>query len=209
MEPPASVRGRSSAVAWHLRVRGLSAGLGPGNRAQEELRTSQERALHDELTGLPNRALLLDHLQAALTRAHRYGLAVALSFLDLDDVKAVHDNLGRQAEGGYLMQVGNRLAGTLRGSDTAADLGVDEFVVLCEDLCDPAEAGVLADRIQQTLAEKICLKGERVSASASIGVAIGSSDSTPRACCGTPMPRCTPPSAAVADGGVSAVAASR
>lgn len=148
-------------------------------RTQEELRTSQERALHDELTGLPNRALLLDHLQTALTRAHRYGSVVALLFLDLDDFKAVNDSLGHHVGDEYLIQVGKRLAGTLRGSDTAARLGGDEFVVLCEDLSDPAEAGVLADRIQQTLAVEICLKGERVSASASIGVAIGRPGSTP------------------------------
>jgi diguanylate cyclase (GGDEF)-like protein/PAS domain S-box-containing protein len=146
---------------------------------QESLRTTEERALHDELTGLPNRALLLNHLESALNRARRHGSIVALLFLDLDDFKAVNDSLGHLAGDEFLVHVGQRLVNSLRVSDTAARIGGDEFVVVCEDLDDPGEAGRLAERIQQVLAMEIPLRGRPVSAPASIGVALSRPDSTP------------------------------
>ena len=95
------------------------------------------RALHDDLTGLPNRALLLDHLRAALARAHRDKTAVGVLFIDLDEFKSVNDTFGHIAADGFLVQVGQRISASLRETDIAARVGGDEFVVVCERLTDP------------------------------------------------------------------------
>jgi diguanylate cyclase (GGDEF)-like protein len=136
------------------------------------------RALHDDLTGLPNRALLLENLQAALVRARRSKTVVGVLFIDLDDFKSVNDSFGHVAADGFLIQVGQRISGSLRGADTAARIGGDEFVVVCEGLADPEEAAVVAQRIRSALSAGISIGGSRIGAPASIGIAVGTPDST-------------------------------
>jgi diguanylate cyclase (GGDEF)-like protein len=144
----------------------------------EDSRAAGEHAIRDELTGLPNQPGLRAHVRAAMHRASRCGSTVAVLWLDLDDFKAVNDSLGHLAGDEFLIRVGERLVSTLRGSGTVARIGGDEFVVVCEEFSDPAEADCLAERIQLTLTEEILLRGKPVSAPASIGVAVSSAGST-------------------------------
>ncbi|HEY8581994.1 MAG TPA: sensor domain-containing diguanylate cyclase, partial [Capillimicrobium sp.] len=104
------------------------------------------QALHDALTGLPNRALFLDRLGHALARRGGTG-EVAVLFCDLDRFKAVNDSLGHQAGDRLLTTVAERVAGCLRVGDTAARLGGDEFAILLEDVADVSEAVAVAERV--------------------------------------------------------------
>lgn len=129
------------------------------------------QALHDDLTGLPNRLLLADHLSQACARAERAGTYVAVLFLDLDDFKDVNDSLGHVAGDHVLMEIAARLRGCLRETDTAARRGGDEFVVVCEGLSDPCAADLVADRIDRALAVPLTVGGTQVQVTASVGVA--------------------------------------
>ncbi|MFL5847156.1 MAG: putative bifunctional diguanylate cyclase/phosphodiesterase [Solirubrobacteraceae bacterium] len=132
------------------------------------------QALHDALTGLPNRALFLDRLEHALARAVRGGSEVAVLFLDLDRFKTVNDSLGHAAGDELLCVVARRISGCMRAADTAARLGGDEFAVLLEDLVSTREAVRVAERIISALEEPIEVAGREVFVGASIGVATGS-----------------------------------
>lgn len=144
-------------------------------RAQEQL---AHMAMHDQLTGLPNRALLLDRLTHALAAARRRGSAVAVLFLDLNGFKEINDTLGHSAGDLVLCEVALRLSTVLRGKDTLARLGGDEFVLVCDDLphADTRTTAVavyaVAERIRACLAEPISSGGAAVHVSASIGVAL-------------------------------------
>ena len=127
-------------------------------------------ALHDPLTGLANRALLLDRLELALTRASRSGRRVGVLFLDLDGFKSVNDRHGHGAGDLLLIEMGRRLSGVLRGSDLAARQGGDEFVLLCEDVLDEASLTVLAGHVAAVASEPILLHGTSEAVTASIGV---------------------------------------
>ena len=129
------------------------------------------QVLHDDLTGLPNRPLLADHLTAACARAERAGTHVAVLFLDLDDFKEVNDSLGHVTGDQVLIEVADRLRSCLRETDTAARLGGDEFVVVCEGLGDPDEAVLVADRIDRALAIPLTASGTRIHVTASVGIA--------------------------------------
>jgi diguanylate cyclase (GGDEF)-like protein/PAS domain S-box-containing protein len=140
------------------------------DRKLAEQRLTQQ-ALYDDLTGLPNRLLLRDHLSQAVSRTARSGRHTAVLFVDLDDFKTVNDSLGHEAGDRLLVEVAGRLRGCLRVSDTAARLGGDEFVLVCEDLESPQEATQVAARIKAALAEPLVIDGNRVHLSASIGIA--------------------------------------
>jgi diguanylate cyclase (GGDEF)-like protein/PAS domain S-box-containing protein len=132
-------------------------------------------ALHDGLTGLPNRSLFLDRLSQAMAFSQRrddYRFAVL--FLDLDRFKTVNDSLGHTRGDGLLVQVSKRLRAQARPGDTVARLGGDEFAVLLEDYADPDEPVATAGRVQEALAAPYDLDGTEVFVSASIGVAAGS-----------------------------------
>lgn len=129
------------------------------------------QALHDDLTGLPNRLLLGDHLSQACARARRAGTHVAVLFLDLDNFKEINDSLGHVAGDQVLIEVAARLRGCLRETDTAARQGGDEFVVVCEDLTDPREADLVADRIDHALAAPLTAGATQVQVTASVGIA--------------------------------------
>ncbi|MEZ5143581.1 MAG: PAS domain S-box protein [Acidimicrobiales bacterium] len=135
------------------------------------------QATHDSLTGLPNRALLLDHLGLALARAGRDDGQVALLFLDLDRFKQVNDSLGHRAGDQLLVEVARRISGVLRPADTVARIGGDEFVVLCDQVADEHHAVAIAQRINATLSAKpIVLDGTELEVSSSIGIALAGGD---------------------------------
>ena len=138
-------------------------------RALEERLTHQ--ALHDSLTGLPNRALFTNRLEHALTRANRSCDEVAVLFLDLDNFKLINDSLGHSAGDRLLIAVATRLQKCLRAGDTAARFGGDEFVVLLDHLGNPSYAKRVADRIVEALAEPFELEGREVFSAPSIGLA--------------------------------------
>jgi diguanylate cyclase (GGDEF)-like protein/PAS domain S-box-containing protein len=131
------------------------------------------QAFHDSLTGLPNRALLMDRLDHALARASRDGSTLAVLFMDLDNFKVVNDSLGHDAGDRLLVKVARRLRGCLRPEDTAARLGGDEFAVLLEGVTDEGEAVRVADRIGEALRTPFSLGAHEARADASIGVALG------------------------------------
>jgi diguanylate cyclase (GGDEF)-like protein/PAS domain S-box-containing protein len=130
-------------------------------------------ALHDSLTGLPNRTLFLDRLSQVLLRTHRKGDQFAVLFLDLDRFKVINDSLGHQSGDNLLIQITARLHACLRSIDTIARLGGDEFVVLLADITDDDDAGRAANRILESLAPPFELSGREIFVSASIGVVRG------------------------------------
>jgi len=135
-------------------------------------------ALHDDLTGLPNRRLLEDRLSGALARARRGGTKVAMLTIDLDHFKAVNDSFGHHAGDEFLRTVAQRFARRVRKTDTCARLGGDEFLVIADRIEDRAAAERFAHDILATLSDPIRLRGQDVYAGASIGVALYPDDGT-------------------------------
>ncbi|HEV3282687.1 MAG TPA: EAL domain-containing protein [Solirubrobacteraceae bacterium] len=133
--------------------------------------TALHRALHDMLTGLPNRALFLDRLEHAAGRAKRDGAMPAVLFLDLDGFKRVNDSLGHGAGDQLLIEVGRRLVGCLRPGDTAARFGGDEFAVLLEEIHHEGEATAVAQRIMSALHVPFRVQGREIPISVSLGSA--------------------------------------
>jgi diguanylate cyclase (GGDEF)-like protein len=133
-------------------------------------------AHHDDLTGLPNRALLLDRLRLALARAERSGLPLAVALVDLDGFKPVNDSLGHEAGDALLREVAVRLLGLLRKSDTVARLGGDEFVLVLPDVGGVTGAGTVAQRVVAALGRPFDIKAQRVRIGASVGLALFPSD---------------------------------
>ena len=158
--------------------------------ADDDRRYAEEqlayRALHDSLTGLPNRALLIDRIGHALALARRHGSPAALLCADIDNFKLVNDSLGHQAGDELLVQVVRRVQVVLRGSDTVARaghdmlarVGGDEFVFLCEALPDERSAIDIAERISATLSEPFAVAGERLFVTMSIGIAVATAGAT-------------------------------
>jgi diguanylate cyclase (GGDEF)-like protein/PAS domain S-box-containing protein len=133
------------------------------------------QATHDSLTGLPNRALLLDHLELALARAERDNRVVALLFLDLDRFKSVNDTLGHNVGDELLAQAARLLTSVVRPSDTVARLGGDEFVILCDDVEDQDYAEAVARRVAAAIESRPFLVGDtELVITASIGIALSS-----------------------------------
>ena len=134
--------------------------------------TLKHQALHDILTGLPNRAFLLDRLARALTRFRRgESRGFAVLFLDLDRFKVVNDSVGHLVGDELLKQAAARIAAAVREPDTVARLGGDEFAILLDDLHHPDRATFIADRIIAALAEPMRIGGKELFTSASIGIA--------------------------------------
>jgi len=148
--------------------------------ARKQLEAKLHRAaLHDPLTDLPNRRLLVDRLEHALAVAARGGRMVAVLFIDLDEFKAVNDSYGHHVGDQLLIQCAERLQGCLREADTVARFGGDEFVVLLEAVAHTEEPAATAERLRHALRQPFDIDGATLQISASIGIASGSS-CTPR-----------------------------
>jgi diguanylate cyclase (GGDEF)-like protein len=141
-------------------------------------RALEHRALHDPLTKLPNRELLLDRLAVALARRVRQDTAVGVIFIDLDDFKRVNDEHGHAVGDELLVSVAQRLQREVREGDTVARYGGDEFVVLCEDLANEQTAGPLARRLAAAIAQPVTAAGRLLRVGASIGVVVESDPTT-------------------------------
>jgi diguanylate cyclase (GGDEF)-like protein len=137
---------------------------------------SRDAALHDGLTGLPNRILLLERLHHAFSRSRRSSKTSAVFFVDLDRFKAVNDSYGHEVGDQLLIATARRLTDVLRPGDTLARLAGDEFVILCEDLEDDAQADAIALRMNMELSEPFALATADVKLTASIGIAFTNRD---------------------------------
>jgi diguanylate cyclase (GGDEF)-like protein len=143
------------------------------DRAEQQFR---HQALHDPLTGLPNRELVTDRLSHALAQCERRECCAALLFLDVDHFKVVNDSLGHGAGDELLRTLAGRLDAALRPGDSVGRFGGDEFVVICDDLPRPAEAEKIADRLIHALTEPFVLSGVEHVVTASIGIAIAAAE---------------------------------
>ena len=176
-------RRRDGSIVWLETT--FRAVRGPGGEALEMVCVSRDiserksaelelahRALHDGLTGLPNRTLFLDRLGQALRRARRRDRGVAVVFLDLDRFKLVNDSLGHKAGDRLLVDVAMRLSSALRPSDTLARFGGDELTLLCEDIGDVEHARAIAQRLLDTFAEPFVVQDGEAFLQASVGIAL-------------------------------------
>ena len=141
-------------------------------RAETQL---AHQALHDPLTGLPNRTLFLDRLSLALARLERRPGTVAVLFLDLDRFKVVNDSLGHDVGDQLIMVMAQRLRAVLRPGDTAGRFGGDEFTVLCEEITGTADAVAIAERVIAAVAKPFRLEDAEAYLSTSVGIALASS----------------------------------
>jgi diguanylate cyclase (GGDEF)-like protein/PAS domain S-box-containing protein len=132
----------------------------------------RHQAMHDPLTGLPNRALFNDRLEHALSRHARGTGYVVVMIVDLDGFKNVNDSLGHLAGDALLIAVADRFEARLRGFDTIARLGGDEFALLFDELDEPDQAGRVAQRVLDALVSPLPLPGREVAIGASVGIAL-------------------------------------
>jgi diguanylate cyclase (GGDEF)-like protein/PAS domain S-box-containing protein len=145
------------------------------DRKESEERLTRQ-ALHDSLTGLPNRTLFADRVRVASNRRGARGHAIV--YLDLDGFKLVNDTLGHAAGDQVLIEVARRLERLLRTGDTLARLSGDEFALLCEEVGDE-EVRSIADRVIDAMAEPIEVQGRAITQAASIGIALYTPDGAP------------------------------
>ena len=169
-------RGRTLALTFHPMADGGSVVLFEDitDRKMAEAKIHQ-LARYDSLTGLPNRALFRDQMDASVTSLRRRG-PFAILFIDLDEFKEVNDTLGHPCGDELLCAVADRLRGAVRSSDVVARFGGDEFVILQYPLGHPKEAAALADRLVAELAEPYQISGHEVVVGASIGIALAPRD---------------------------------
>jgi diguanylate cyclase (GGDEF)-like protein len=132
---------------------------------------AEATALHDALTGLPNRILLLERIEHGLLGRRRSGKMLAVLFIDLDGFKQVNDSWGHQAGDDLLVAVTGRLTRMLRPADTLARLSGDEFVIVCEDLDEETQVDGIASRLVEAIGSPFDLAGVGLELSASIGIA--------------------------------------
>jgi diguanylate cyclase (GGDEF)-like protein/PAS domain S-box-containing protein len=151
-------------------------------RAQEDLRFAAIQlqqdaqrleflALHDTLTGLPNRAMFADRAREAVAHARRHGKNAAFLFVDLDNFKQINDRLGHEVGDGLLKAIAARLRAAVRGDDFVARIGGDEFCVLLLDIADPREAAAVAQKLIHELGAAYHIEGHELRSGASIGIA--------------------------------------
>ena len=178
------VRHRDGSFRWML-TRGVAVRDGQGKpvrlvgsqsditdrkKAEKQL---LHKALHDPLTGLPNRTYFLRRLEAAVSTRHREDRLFAVLFLDVDRFKVVNDSLGHTAGDHLLAAIAERLAASVCPYDVIARFGGDEFAVLLTSLADEAEARKIAERLQATLTQSFKVGDQEVFAAVSIGIAFG------------------------------------
>jgi diguanylate cyclase (GGDEF)-like protein/PAS domain S-box-containing protein len=134
------------------------------------------QAFHDPVTGLPNRALFVERVRHALARSRREQRGIGIVFVDLDDFKIINDSLGHAAGDEVLNQVAQRLALSIRASDTAARFGGDEFAVLLEDIEGVQEAADAAERIMEAISAPLTAAHKELAVRCSLGITIAAED---------------------------------
>jgi diguanylate cyclase (GGDEF)-like protein/PAS domain S-box-containing protein len=144
-------------------------------RMEQEL---AHQALHDSLTGLPNRTLLTDRLVHGLAGSRRRGAQLGVIFVDVDRLKEINDSLGHTAGDELLRHVGRQISGAIRPGDTVARIGGDEFVVVCDSV-STRETEEIAGRILDALSELFVCGGEEIRPTASMGIAVADARATP------------------------------
>jgi diguanylate cyclase (GGDEF)-like protein len=150
--------------------------------AQEQEQASRHAALHDVLTGLPNRALFDDRLEHGVAQAQRYGWTLAVMFVDLDDFKIINDTHGHDAGDRVLQAIARRLTDNTRGEDTVSRQGGDEFLYLLTKIGDNRNVAMITNKILQAIQAPCNISvgdvGISVSVRASIGISIYPKDGT-------------------------------
>jgi len=136
------------------------------------------QAFHDSLTGLRNRAWIMDQLQLDLRAAPAEGSRVGVLFIDLDNFKIVNDSLGHAAGDEVLVTVAERIASVLRPQDRVGRSGGDEFIVVAPDFLDAHQAELVAQRIASAVGTELTIRGHRIVPTASIGIALNVTGST-------------------------------
>ena len=156
-------------TARHIAEQALAESRG---QLEQRMREIEHQALHDALTGLPNRTLFHDRVDQALRAARRTGGAVCVMLIDLDRFKDVNDTLGHLSGDVLLQEVARRLRAPVRESDTVARLGGDEFGVLATGVATAHDAVVLAEKLREALAAPIAVGGLALEVESSIGIAL-------------------------------------
>jgi diguanylate cyclase len=144
-------------------------------RLEKKYEQALHFANHDELTGLPNRSLLIERLKQAMAQSDRKHTHLAVLFIDLDKFKSVNDQLGHAAGDKLLQQVAGRLTASIRYGDTACRYGGDEFVILLPEIDVHENVAVVLEKLQVQLARPFELNGHTIEVRASIGSAVYSS----------------------------------
>ena len=157
-------------LAGFAKALGAQVGEFLDHKRSEELLLHQ--ALHDPLTGLPNRVLFFDRLDHAIRRLQREHAPLAVLFLDFDGFKAINDRFGHAGGDEVLIRAAQRVSAALRAEDTVARFGGDELVVLSEHVAAAAGGVLIAKRILEQLRAPIVIDGEQVTLSASIGICV-------------------------------------
>ena len=152
-----------------LEFHGVSRDISQRKKAEEYIR---HMAQHDALTGLPNRVLFDEHVEATLALARRNGTKFGLMFIDLDMFKKINDSFGHRVGDLLLQGVTRRLLHTVRASDAPARIGGDEFVVLLREIRSTHDALPLAEKVRLALCEPFEIEGHTLAISASIGIAL-------------------------------------
>lgn len=151
---------------------GVVLGISDVTEKRRALRELSYRATHDFLTGLPNRSLLTDRLQQAISRANRANNVIAVLFIDLDNFKKINDQLGHTGGDSLLKLVSDLLLQSCRDEDTVARIGGDEFVILLEGISDLTTAANIAGKLIEYLEKPIRLEGHDLFISGSIGISM-------------------------------------
>ncbi len=179
------LRGREGQSVWALEnvrliesstgasLEGILLDVSDRKRAEEEI---AYRAYHDPLTDLPNRALFLDRLTVAIAHAERQHRALAVLFIDVDDLKMVNDTLGHATGDELLNRLAGRLSDMIRRGDTVARVGGDEFVILLPDINTEHDAASIAQKLLERIGQPFVVNGEELHVTASVGVALYPSD---------------------------------
>jgi diguanylate cyclase (GGDEF)-like protein/PAS domain S-box-containing protein len=160
------------------RVNGVSQVIRDITQQKASERALAYQAMHDHLTGLPNRGLLEDRMGHALERCRREGHRIGVIFFDLDHFKTVNDTAGHEVGDRLLRAVAARLCQSVRSMDTVARMGGDEFVVLCEAIADDAQLDVIVSHVMSAFADPVVLPDRQLWVSVSAGVVTGDASSS-------------------------------